>query len=249
MMKSSISLPSIRHIISVSSGKGGVGKSTIAFHLAKTLSKEGLSVGILDADIYGPSLPTLIGKTTLPPMQNDRFVPVTYESLKIMSMGFLVDPKSPIIWRGLLIQKALRQLLEDVEWGGLDLLIVDMPPGTGDIPLTFHQWVPLSGGIVISISDPLSWSDAYKGRQMLKRMNIPFIGYVENMSHLECPNCHKSIHLVKESFVESEAEKDGDVLLGSVPFDRSLRLGEELSKESQKIFQKISEKTQRFLEI
>lgn len=247
-MQEPLSLPTIKHIISVSSGKGGVGKSTIAFHLARILSeKPSLSVGLLDADIYGPSIPTLIGRTEPPGMQGNRFIPIPYNRLKVMSIGFLVDPKSPIIWRGLLVQKALRQLLKDVEWGNLDLLIVDMPPGTGDIPLTLHQWVPLAGGIIVSISDSLSWADAYKGRQMLKRMNIPFIGYIENMSALECPHCHQSIDLVHKSFIEEEAQKEEDCLLGSVPFDRSLRLGETLSKQSELILEPIAEKVLDFL--
>jgi ATP-binding protein involved in chromosome partitioning len=247
MMKSPLSLPSIRHIISVSSGKGGVGKSTVAFHLAHTLSKQGLSVGLLDADIYGPSLPTFIESNTPPAIKNNQFIPLSFGPLKIMSIGFLVDPKSPIIWRGLLIQKALRQLLEDVEWGNLDLLMIDMPPGTGDIPLTMHQWVPLSGGIIVSISDLLSWSDAYKGRQMLKKMNIPFMGYIENMSSLECPHCHQSIDLVQESFIEAEARKEGDTFLGSIPFERSFRFGTALSTKSANAFEFIGKKVQEFL--
>ena len=247
-MKEPLSLPTIKHIISVSSGKGGVGKSTIAFHLAHTLSdRKSLSVGLLDADIYGPSIPTLIGNNEVPSMKNNRFIPLMSSHLKTMSIGFLIDPKSPIIWRGLLVQKALRQLLEDVEWGELDLLIVDMPPGTGDIPLTLHQWVPLSGGIIVSISDPLSWADAYKGRQMLKKMSIPFMGYVENMSHVGCPHCHQSISLVEKSFVEAEAKKEGDPFLGSIPFDRSLRFGESLSKGNETLFSQIAENVLDFL--
>jgi len=237
------SLSHIRNVISISSGKGGVGKSTVAFHLARTLVREyGLKVGLLDADIHGPSLPTLMGDMGTPSLTGSKIQPFMRDGLKAMSIGFLVEHNSALIWRGLMVQKAIKQLLFDVDWGDLDVLVVDMPPGTGDIPLTINQWVPLAGGVVVSTSDPLSLADTIKGVQMLKKMGIPFWGFIENMSHIVCPHCAEDISLVHASLVQEEAQKSGDPFLGSIPFDRGLRFGHEMASSVQQAFREITGK-------
>jgi ATP-binding protein involved in chromosome partitioning len=233
----------VKNVISVSSGKGGVGKSTIAFHLAHTLIDDhSLRVGLLDADIHGPSLPTLMGLMEKPQIVENKIVPLLKDGLKAMSMGFLVDPQSALIWRGLMVQKAIKQLLFDVEWGNLDVLVIDMPPGTGDIPLTINQLVPLSGGIVVSTSDPLSLVDGVKGVAMLKKMGIPFWGFIENMAHLVCPQCETHISLSHDSLVEKEAVRVGDAFLGSIPFDQGLRFGGAMMASSKDAFKDIVRK-------
>lgn len=237
------SLSHIRNVISVSSGKGGVGKSTVAFHLARTLAEgHGLRVGLLDADIHGPSLPILMGDMGKPQLTGSKIQPFTKDGLRAMSMGFLIEPNSALIWRGLMVQKAIKQLLFDVAWGDLDVLLIDMPPGTGDIPLTINQWVPLAGGIVVSTSDPLSLADTIKGVQMLKKMGIPFWGFVENMSHIVCPHCQGDISLVHTSLVQEQARKEGDPFLGSIPFDRALRFGDEMTAPVHQAFKEITGK-------
>lgn len=200
------------------------------------MARAGEKVGLLDADIHGPSVPTLMGIHEKPLMEGDQFLPFEREGVKAMSIGFLVDPRSALVWRGLMVQKAIRQLFSDVKWGDLDILIVDMPPGTGDIPLTINQWVPLSGGMIVATSDPLAMADAVKGAEMLKKMHVPLLGFIENMSHIDCPHCGGGVPLVEESLVSKEAKTQGVPLLGSIPFDKKLRMKGASSEIIEKIF-------------
>ncbi len=183
-------LPNIKNIIAVTSGKGGVGKSTTAFNLAISLSKLNLKVGLLDADIYGPSVPTLVGEKSFhPEVEDSLFVPLKKFNLQILSFGFLIDEKQPAIWRGAIINKALNQLLFDTKWGELDILIVDMPPGTGDIHLTMCQKMPLTGVITVTTPQDIALVDVGKSIAMYNKMNIPCLGVIENMSLHTCVKC------------------------------------------------------------
>ena len=235
----------IQKIMMVSSAKGGVGKSTLAYHLAQTLSQQGrLKVGLLDADIHGSSLPTLMGIQKTPLMEEGKFLPHTKGGVKGMSMGFLVDPTQPIVWRGLMVQKALRQFFMDVSWGSLDLLIIDMPPGTGDIPLTLSKWIPMDGNLVVSTSDPLALSDAVRGARMSQKMGVPLLGFVENMALVSCPQCGEEISLGAGSSVEDISKAEGLPFLGSLPFDINLRTSTSLGVNTQRAILDLSEKVQ-----
>ena len=172
----------IRNAIAVGSGKGGVGKSTIAVNIAVVLAKSGARVGLLDADIYGPNIPTMMGVEKLPPPTKDKLVPAEAHGVKVMSMGFLVKPGQPLIWRGAMLHSAIRQFLTDVEWGELDYLIIDLPPGTGDAPLTLAQSLPLSGAILVTLPQTVSLEDASRGLGMFKKLEVPLMGIIENMT-------------------------------------------------------------------
>lgn len=185
----------IKNIIAVTSGKGGVGKSTTAVNLALSLAKTGINVGLLDADVYGPSLPILLGETSYKPeiSENNRFIPLNKFGIKSMSFGFLADPKQATIWRGAIVNKALTQLLEDSEWGELDVLIIDMPPGTGDIQLTVAQNFPITASVVVTTPQDIALLDVGKSINMFQKLDIPCLGVVENMSTHICENCgHES---------------------------------------------------------
>jgi len=172
----------IRNAIAVGSGKGGVGKSTVAVNLAVSLAKSGASVGLLDADIYGPNIPTMMGVDKLPPATKEKLMPAEAHGVKVMSMGFLVKPGQPLIWRGAMLHSAIRQFLTDVEWGELDYLIVDLPPGTGDAPLTLAQSFPLSGAILVTLPQIVSLEDASRGLGMFEKLEVPLMGVIENMT-------------------------------------------------------------------
>src|SRR5512136_1600157 len=178
----------IKHSIAIASGKGGVGKSTVAVNLAVALAQTGASVGLLDADIYGPNVPTMIGVSRMPPPKNNRLVPAQAFGVKIMSIGFLVPPGQPLIWRGPMLHSAIRQFLADVEWGELDYLVIDLPPGTGDAQLSLAQSIPLSGGLIVTLPQAVSLEDAQRGLEMFRELNVPIMGVVENMSYLELPD-------------------------------------------------------------
>lgn len=217
-------LPGIRAIIAVASGKGGVGKSTIAVNLALGLSALGRSVGILDADIYGPSLPRLLGAHDKPEQLADRILkPIESNGLKLMSIGFLVDEAEPMIWRGPMVISALTQMLREVAWGDLDVLIVDMPPGTGDAQLTMAQQVPLAGAVIVSTPQDLALIDARKGLAMFQRVDVPVLGIVENMSTFICPHCGERTDLFGHGGAREEAARLGVPFLGEVPLDISIR--------------------------
>ena len=214
----------IRHMIAVASGKGGVGKSTTAVNLALGLQAIGLKTGILDADIYGPSQPRLLGLAGRPQVAHGNTLrPMQAFGLKAMSMGFLVDEGTPIIWRGPMVVSALTQMLRDVEWGELDVLVIDMPPGTGDVQLTMAQQVPLSGAIIVSTPQDLALIDARKGLNMFRRVDVPVLGIIENMSYFICPKCGERSDIFGHGGARMEAEKLGVPFLGGVPLHMEIR--------------------------
>ena len=214
----------IKHMIAVASGKGGVGKSTTAVNLALGLQAIGLRTGILDADIYGPSQPRLLGLAGRPQVAHGNTLrPMQAFGLKAMSMGFLVDEGTPIIWRGPMVVSALTQMLRDVDWGELDALVIDMPPGTGDVQLTMAQQVPLSGAIIVSTPQDLALIDARKGLNMFRRVDVPVLGIVENMSYFLCPKCGERSDIFGHGGAKLEAEKLGIPFLGGVPLHMDIR--------------------------
>jgi len=218
-------VPGVKAIVAVASGKGGVGKSTTAVNLALGLAALGLQVGVLDADIYGPSMPRLLGITGRPePVQGTTLKPMQGYGLKVMSMGFLVEEDTPMIWRGPMVQSALTQMLREVAWGELDILIVDMPPGTGDAQLTMAQQVPLAGSVIVSTPQDLALIDARKGLNMFRRVDVPVLGIIENMSYFMCPKCGDRSEIFGHGGARMEAEKLGVEFLGEIPLDMEVRL-------------------------
>ncbi|MFY8275141.1 iron-sulfur cluster carrier protein ApbC [Pseudoalteromonas sp. SSDWG2] len=215
----------IKHIILVASGKGGVGKSTCAVNLALALKHEGAKVGILDADIYGPSIPLLLGlQQQKPHAADDRsLLPMEQHGIKAQSIGFLVDPDDATVWRGPMASQALMQLLNETQWGELDYLIVDMPPGTGDIQLTMSQKVPASGALIITTPQDLALADAQKGVAMFNKVNVPIIGLVENMSQFECPHCHESSSIFGADGAAKLAQRYGVPILAELPLAIAIR--------------------------
>ncbi|MCR4268577.1 Mrp/NBP35 family ATP-binding protein [Nitratireductor sp. ZSWI3] len=217
-------VPGIKAIIAVASGKGGVGKSTTAVNLALGLKALGLRVGILDADIYGPSMPRLLGLKGKPETADGKTLkPMEAFGVKVMSMGFLVDEETPMIWRGPMVVSALRQMLRDVAWGELDVLVVDMPPGTGDAQLSMAQQVPLAGAVIVSTPQDLALIDARKGLNMFKRVDVPLLGIVENMSYFLAPDTDKRYDIFGHGGARAEAERLGVPFLGEVPLTMDVR--------------------------
>jgi ATP-binding protein involved in chromosome partitioning len=214
----------VRHMIAVASGKGGVGKSTTAVNLALGLQAIGLKAGILDADIYGPSQPRLLGLRGRPQVISGKTLrPMEAYGLKAMSMGFLVDEDTPIVWRGPMVVQALNQMLRDVAWGALDALIIDMPPGTGDVQLSMAQQAPLSGAIIVSTPQDLALIDARKGLNMFKKVDVPVLGIIENMSYFLCPKCGERSDIFGHGGAQREAERLGVPFLGAVPLHMEIR--------------------------
>lgn len=211
------------HVIAVASGKGGVGKSTTAINLALAISAMGKSVGILDADIYGPSLPRLTGVTTKPKAENNKLIPIEAHGLKVMSIGFLMEEDAPTIWRGPMVMSALEQMLKDVAWGDLDVLIIDMPPGTGDAQLTLSQRAKLAGAVIVSTPQDLALIDARKGLNMFHKVGVPVLGLIENMSYFVCPSCGEESHIFGHGGAEAEANKLGLPFLGKIPLEMEIR--------------------------
>mgnify|MGYP001765561411 CR=1 FL=1 len=220
-------IPGVRHVVAVASGKGGVGKSTTSANLALALAAIGMKVGLLDADIYGPSVPRLFGLTgARPPMPDGNLLqPFLAHGIKLMSIGFLVDEDAPMIWRGPMVMSALTQLLRDVDWSGLDVLIVDMPPGTGDAQLTLAQQVPLAGAVVVSTPQDLALIDARRGIAMFEKVDVPILGVIENMSYFVCPNCGTRHDVFAHGGARAEAEKTGVPFLGEIPLTMAIREG------------------------
>jgi len=217
-------VPGVKHIIAVASGKGGVGKSTTAVNFALALKDRGLKVGVLDADIYGPSMPRLLGIHGQPQqLAGNKLDPMRAYGLKVMSMGFLVDEETPMIWRGPMVMSALSQMLKDVAWGELDVLVVDMPPGTGDAQLTMAQQVPLAGAVIVSTPQDLALIDARKGLNMFTKVNVPVLGIVENMSTFVCPHCGEASDIFGHGGAKAEAERLGVPFLGEVPLTMAVR--------------------------
>ncbi|UFZ04855.1 P-loop NTPase [Bradyrhizobium ontarionense] len=217
-------IPGITAVIAVASGKGGVGKSTTAVNLALGLRDLGLKVGLLDADIYGPSVPKLTGLHEKPQLTSDKkMIPLSRFGLAIMSIGFLVEEDSPMIWRGPMVMSAINQMLRDVAWGTLDVLIVDMPPGTGDAQLTLAQNVPLKGAVIVSTPQDLSLIDARRGLAMFRKVNVPVLGIIENMSYFQCPQCGTRSDIFGHGGARHEAERLGVPFLGEIPLHMDIR--------------------------
>jgi len=217
-------VPGVKAIVAVASGKGGVGKSTTSANLALGLAANGLKVGLLDADIYGPSMPRMMGITGKPASRDGKTLePMENYGIRVMSMGFLVAEETPMIWRGPMVISALQQMLRDVNWGDLDVLVVDMPPGTGDAQLTMAQQVPLAGAVIVSTPQDIALLDARKGLNMFRRVDVPVLGIVENMSYFCCPNCGHRSDIFSHGGARKEAEKLGVDFLGEVPLDIAIR--------------------------
>ncbi|WP_207456182.1 iron-sulfur cluster carrier protein ApbC [Azospirillum sp. SYSU D00513] len=226
-------VPGVKAIVAVASGKGGVGKSTTASNLALAMAANGLSVGLLDADIYGPSMPRMLGISGRPNSSDGRRLePMENYGIKVMSMGFLVAEDTPMIWRGPMVMSALQQMLRDVNWGELDVLVVDMPPGTGDAQLTMAQQVPLAGAVIVSTPQDIALLDARKGLNMFRRVDVPVLGIIENMSYFCCPNCNHRSDIFSHGGARKEAETLGMEFLGELPLHIAIR---ETSDQGQPI--------------
>lgn len=226
-------VPGVKAIVAVASGKGGVGKSTTASNLALAMAANGLKVGLLDADIYGPSMPRMLGISGRPTSRDGKILePMENYGIKVMSMGFLVAEDTPMIWRGPMVMSALQQMLRDVNWGTLDVLVVDMPPGTGDAQLTMAQQVPLAGAIIVSTPQDIALLDARKGLNMFRRVDVPVLGIIENMSYFCCPNCGHRTDIFSHGGARKEATDLGMEFLGEVPLHLDIR---ETSDQGQPI--------------
>ncbi len=215
--------PSVRRIVAVASGKGGVGKSTVAVNLAVALAGLGVKTGLMDADIYGPSVPRMLGISGKPDVVDGKLQPLEAYGIKAVSMGLLVDEGAAMIWRGPMIQSALRQFLADVAWGDLDILVVDMPPGTGDAQLTMAQKVPLAGAVIVSTPQDIALLDARRAVRMFEQVKVPILGIVENMSVFACPNCGHEEHIFGHGGAKADAARLGVPFLGEVPLQLAIR--------------------------
>jgi ATP-binding protein involved in chromosome partitioning len=222
--KPALLLPDIKAIVAVASGKGGVGKSTVAVNLAVALARQGLSVGLLDADIYGPSLPRMLGVARKPEVEGDRMQPITAWGLRCMSVGFLVEEETPMIWRGPMVMGALEQMMGQVNWGKLDVMVVDMPPGTGDAQLTIAQRVALTGAVIVSTPQDIALIDARRGVRMFERVRVPVLGLVENMSFFCCPACGHRAEIFGHGGARLEAQRLGTEFLGEIPLLLDIRV-------------------------
>ena len=241
----------VKNIIAVASGKGGVGKSTFSVNLAITLAKQGKKVGLLDADLYGPSIPTMMGINKRPDLtSSNKIVPLEKFGIKLMSLGFLIPDDAPAIWRGPVVIQVITQFLKDVEWEEIDFLVVDLPPGTGDIQLTLVQTVPINFAIVVSTPQDISLIDAKKALAMFDKVNVPVFGLVENMSYFICPHCNKRSDIFKHGGAKAAAEKLGVNFLGEIPIVEEICelsdkgepiMTKDIHPEVQSVFNKISD--------
>jgi ATP-binding protein involved in chromosome partitioning len=227
-MRGLVNMP-IRNAIAIGSGKGGVGKSTVSVNIAIALVQAGARVGLMDADIYGPNIPTMLGVEKLPPPQGQRLIPAQAYGIKMVSMGLLVKPGQPLIWRGPMLNSAIRQFLGDVEWGELDYLIVDLPPGTGDAALSLAQALPLSGAVIVTLPQLVSLEDASRGLNMFKTLEVPILGIIENMSYLDLPDGTR-MDIFGSGGGEQLAQATQTPFLGKVPIDQNVRIGGDSGK-------------------
>jgi ATP-binding protein involved in chromosome partitioning len=213
-----VAYPHLGNIIAVSSGKGGVGKSTVAANLAVALAQQGARVGLMDADIYGPNIPRMMGINSAPPVANEKIIPLQAHGVKIMSLGFMIERDQPAIWRGPIIMKIISQFLRDVQWGELDYFLVDMPPGTGDAQLSLVQATMVHGAIIVTTPQEVASGDALRGAKMFERVAVPVIGVVENMSYFVCPDCEQRHAIFGEGGGNRLSDELGVPLLGQIPF-------------------------------
>jgi ATP-binding protein involved in chromosome partitioning len=220
-----VAYPNLGRIIAISSGKGGVGKSTVSVNLAVALAQQGLRVGLMDADVYGPNIPMMMGINSPPPVIGDRIQPLSAHGVKLMSLGFLIEREQPAIWRGPIVMKIVTQFLRDVNWGTLDYLLVDMPPGTGDAQLSLVQATHVHGAVIVTTPQPVSTGDALRGAKMFERVNVPVIGIVENMSYLLCAHCGKPTPLFGSGGGRALADELHIPLLGEIPLESAVREG------------------------
>jgi ATP-binding protein involved in chromosome partitioning len=216
--------PVFHHAIAVASGKGGVGKSTVAVNLAVALAQRGARVGLMDADIYGPNIPTMMGLESLPPTHDNKITPAEAYGVKVISIGFMVKPGQPLIWRGPMLHSAIRQFVEDVNWGEIDYLIIDLPPGTGDASLSVAQTLPLTGGVIVTLPQQVSLDDARRGLEMFRQLDVPLFGVVENMSYLELPDGSR-MDVFGAGGGERLAREAGIPFIGAIPMDPAVRQG------------------------
>lgn len=223
-------LPGVRNTIAVASGKGGVGKSTVAVNLAVALAKDGAKVGLVDADVYGPSIPLMMGLKGRPQVKGNRLQPMENYGVKVMSIGFLVDPMQAVIWRGPMASGAVKQFMSDVDWGELDYLVFDLPPGTGDIQLTLVQTIPLTGAVIVTTPQDISLADARKGYVMFQKVNVPVFGIIENMSYYICSHCGEREEIFDHGGGKRAAEELGIPFLGDIPIYTSIRVGGDTGK-------------------
>ena len=230
-----------KQIIAVASGKGGVGKSTVAMNIACALAKSGQKVGLLDADIYGPSIPRMTGLSGIKPDQNDqgKIIPIRAHGVDVMSIGFMIGEDSPLIWRGPMVQSAFAQLCGDVAWSGLDTLIIDLPPGTGDIQLTMSQRVPLTGAIIVSTPQDIALIDVRKGIEMFKKVNVPIIGLIENMSYHICDNCGHQDNVFGHGGAKEQAKILDIPFLGQIPLNAKIRENADLGKPIDGVYEDV----------
>ncbi len=240
----------VKNIIVVGSGKGGVGKSTVALNLALALVHHGARVALLDADIYGPSIPMMLGIRSVGgvPVENDKIIPIEKFGLKVMSIGFIIEEGTPVIWRGPLLGRALDQFLFDVVWGDIDYMIIDLPPGTGDIQLNLAQKINLTGGVIVTTPQNVAVLDAQKAAQMFVELKVPLLGIVENMSHYVCPQCGHQAHIFATEGGQDLATKFGRPVLGRIPLVGSIREGSDSGKPVM-LTEGFSLEKQAFLEI
>jgi ATP-binding protein involved in chromosome partitioning len=223
-------LPEVKNTIAVASGKGGVGKSTVAVNLAVSLALDGAKVGLIDADIYGPSIPLMMGINDRPRLANQKLIPLLAHGVKVMSIGFLIDPMQAVIWRGPMVSGALKQFMSDVEWGALDYLIFDLPPGTGDIHLTLVQTIPLSGAIVVTTPQDISLADARKAYVMFEKVNVPVLGIIENMSYYVCGHCGHREDIFATGGGAKASKELKTPFLGEIPIYTPIRIGGDVGK-------------------
>jgi ATP-binding protein involved in chromosome partitioning len=218
-------IPLVKNAIAISSGKGGVGKSTVSATLAVALAETGAKVGLMDADFYGPNIPMMMGAEKPPSQSDNKLLPAESHGVKLMSMGYLVPEDQPIVWRGPMIHGAIQQFLRDVEWGELDYLLVDLPPGTGDAQLSISQLVPLTGAVIVTTPQNVALHDSKKGLSMFQKVNVPVLGIIENMSYFICSHCHERTEIFSHGGGKLAAEKLGVPFLGEIPIDPEVRVG------------------------